>query len=84
MREICMLRLRWRELETESRFALIGHEGGNPGYRQGRSYGPPRQLSTLPGFSTAPQTRIPKVFSLPFAWLDLPEPRNSNGVAPVF
>ncbi len=35
MREIRMLRARWRGLETESRLGLHGHERGNPGYRQG-------------------------------------------------
>ena len=29
-----MLRARWRELETEPRTRLNGHEGGNPGYGQ--------------------------------------------------
>ena len=38
MREIRSLRLTWRGLETESRMTLIGHEGGNPGHRQGPSY----------------------------------------------
>ena len=33
MREICMLRARWRGLETEPRTSLHGHEGGNPGYK---------------------------------------------------
>ena len=35
MREIRMLRAMWRELETGPRWALLGHEGGNPGYGQG-------------------------------------------------
>jgi hypothetical protein len=35
VREIRMLRSRWRGLETESRLGLYGHERGNPGYRQG-------------------------------------------------
>jgi hypothetical protein len=48
VREIRTLRARWRGLETESRITLPGHEGGNPGDRQGGSYGPPRQSSTLP------------------------------------
>ena len=47
MREIRMLRARWRGLETELRMSLNGHEGGNPGYGQGLSYGPPRQPPTL-------------------------------------
>ena len=38
MREIRMLRVMWRELETGSRTSLAGHEGGNPGYRQGLFY----------------------------------------------
>ncbi len=37
-------------LETGLRSTLNGHEGGNPGYGQGHSYGPPRQSSTLPRF----------------------------------
>jgi len=38
VREIRMLRVKWRELETGSRTSLAGHEGGNPGYRQGMIY----------------------------------------------
>ena len=38
MREIRMLRVMWRELETGSRTSLAGHEGGNLGYRQGLFY----------------------------------------------
>ena len=34
MREIRTLRARWRELETEPRTGLNGHEGRNPGYSQ--------------------------------------------------
>ncbi len=34
MREIRMLRSRWRGLETESRLGLHGHERGNLGYGQ--------------------------------------------------
>ncbi len=34
MKEIFMLRARWRELETEPRIRLNGHEGENPGYGQ--------------------------------------------------
>ncbi len=49
MREIRMLRARWRGLETEPRTSLHGHEGGNPGHSQGMPYGPPRQSPTLPG-----------------------------------
>ena len=48
MREIRTLRAMRRELETEPRRVLFGHEGGNPGHSQGRSYGPPRQFPTLP------------------------------------
>ena len=48
MREIRMLRSRRRGLETGPRTSLNGHEGGNPGYGQGISYGPPRQPPTLP------------------------------------
>jgi hypothetical protein len=50
VREIRTLRARWRELETGLRRLLGGHEGGNPGYRQGGSSGLPRQFSTLPGY----------------------------------
>ena len=35
MREIRMLRTMWRVLETGLRTTLAGHEGGNPGHRQG-------------------------------------------------
>ena len=49
MREIRTLRAMWRVLETESRSSLNGHEEGNLGYSQGKTYGPPRQRSTLPG-----------------------------------
>ena len=48
MRQIRTLRAMRRELETEPRSVLYGHEGGNPGYSQGGTYGPPRQFSTLP------------------------------------
>jgi hypothetical protein len=51
VREICTLRARRRGLETESRVTLAGHEGANPGYRQGRSYGPPRQFLTQPAWA---------------------------------
>jgi len=47
VREIRMLRSRRRGLETGPRTSLNGHEGGNPGYGQGISYGPPRQPPTL-------------------------------------
>jgi hypothetical protein len=36
VREIRLLRSRWRGLETESRLGLHGHERGNPGYRSSR------------------------------------------------
>ena len=49
MRQIRMLRAMRRELETALRILLTGHEGGNPGYSQGESYGLPRQLSTRLG-----------------------------------
>jgi hypothetical protein len=49
VREIRMLRAMWRVLETGLRKLLTGHEGGNAGYRQGASFGSPRQRSTLPG-----------------------------------
>jgi hypothetical protein len=48
VRQIRTLRAKWRELETGLRRLLGGHEGGNPGYRQGGSSGLPRQFSTLP------------------------------------
>jgi len=38
VREIRTLRAMWRGLETESRTTLHGHEGRNPGYRQGEAY----------------------------------------------
>jgi hypothetical protein len=48
VRDIRMLRAMRRELETELRIRLSGHEGGNPGHSQGDSYGLPRQFPTLP------------------------------------
>jgi len=50
VQEICTLRAMRRALETESRNLLTGHEGGNAGNSQGRSYGFTRQRSTLPEF----------------------------------
>ena len=53
MREIRTLRVMWRELETGLRTFLAGHEGGNPGYRQGTSY-----RTTAPALDpTSPGTR---------------------------
>jgi hypothetical protein len=47
VRQIRTLRAMRRELETGLRHLLPGHEGGNPGYRQGAAYGLPRQFPTL-------------------------------------
>jgi hypothetical protein len=58
VREIRTLRAMRRELETEPRRRLFGHEGGNPGNSQGHSYGPPRQFSTLPGSRRQKTPRI--------------------------
>ncbi len=50
MREIRTLRAMWRELETELRTLLNGHEGGKtPDTAKRASYEPPRQFPTLPG-----------------------------------
>ena len=51
-----MLRARWRELETELRTRLNGHEGGNPGYSQ---------ASVLTGHraSSQPYIRLPPSIS---------------------
>jgi hypothetical protein len=38
VREIRMLCVMWRELETELRLFLLGHEGGNSGHGQGAAY----------------------------------------------
>jgi hypothetical protein len=51
VRQIRMLRAMWRELETGLRQLLTGHDGGNPGHRQGAAYGLPRQFPTLPSDS---------------------------------
>ena len=47
MKEIFMLRARWRELETEPRTRLNGHEGETPIRTSRRPDGPPRQFPTL-------------------------------------
>jgi hypothetical protein len=47
VRETRMLRARWRELETELRLFLLGHERGNPGYGQGTSL-PSHRASSRP------------------------------------
>ena len=47
MRAIRILRLMWGVLETELRALLIGHEGGNAGYRQKVSQRLPRHHSTV-------------------------------------
>jgi hypothetical protein len=52
VRQIRMLRAMRRELETGLRPLLPGHEGGNPGHRQGAAYGLPRQFPTLPGWTS--------------------------------
>ena len=52
MRSIRMLRAMRRELKTELRTLLLGHEGRNPGHGQGDAYGFTRQLSTLPRSSS--------------------------------
>ncbi len=46
MREIRMLRLMWRGLETELRITLAGHEGGNSGHRQGEAPLSPRPTAS--------------------------------------
>jgi hypothetical protein len=53
VREIRLLRAMWRTLETDLRNFLNGHEGGNAGYSQGRSYGFTRQRSTLSGWQSS-------------------------------
>jgi hypothetical protein len=58
VREICMLRAMWRELETELRLSLPGHEGGNSGYGQGPSY-----RVTAPALDP---TRVPGQFSVAY------------------
>ena len=49
MKEIFMLRARWRELETGLRTRLNRHEGGKPpDTAKPCPDGPPRQFPTLP------------------------------------
>ena len=64
MREIRTLRARRRGLETELRIIPGGHEGGNPGHRQGRSCGQPRQSSTLPPGSPRSKPHLREVAQL--------------------
>ena len=64
MREIRMLRVMWRELETGSRTSLDGHEGGNPGYRQGLFY-----RVTAPALDPTNTSRIPDVTRIFHAWI---------------
>lgn len=47
LRRRTALRSRRRELETESRLGLHGHERGNPGYRQGHDLADHRASSRL-------------------------------------
>jgi hypothetical protein len=61
VREIRTLRAKWRGLETESRTTLHGHEEGNPGYRRGKTYGLPRQSSTLPALLAAAAIEKPNI-----------------------
>jgi len=58
VREIRMLRAMRRGLEPELRNLLTGHKGGNPGYSQEASYGPPRQSSILPVIIPNKQTKL--------------------------
>jgi hypothetical protein len=60
VRQIRMLRARWRELETGPRTLLTGHEEGNLGHSQGVAYGLPRQFPTLPGIESLPVTKWPR------------------------
>ena len=57
MREILTLRARWRELETELRTRLNGHEGGNPGYSQA-SVLTGHRASSRPYQPNLPTTRL--------------------------
>ena len=47
MKEIFMLRARWRELETEPRTRLTGTKGATPDTAKPGPDGPPRQFPTL-------------------------------------
>jgi len=60
VREIRMLRSRWRGLETESRSGLCGHERGNPGHRQDHDLTDHRA-------SPRPYRGIPPLFSVDIA-----------------
>ena len=68
MREIRMLRTRWRELETESRNGLRHRQMAKAA---GNSYSPclrpPRQLSTLPegGWGKRPKGPRPHAYPTP-------------------
>src|SRR6516165_4188334 len=59
VRQIRMLRAMRRGLETDSRWRLHGHAGGNSGHGQGATYGFPRQFPTLP----RPRPRRRSVFT---------------------
>ncbi len=70
MREIRMLRATWRGLETESRTTLLGHEERKLGYRQGKTYGLPRQSSTLPRHHNNPCVAPARVLFRQYAFAD--------------
>ena len=85
MREIRMLRVMWRGLETELRSGLHGHERGNPGHRQGHDLtdhrASPRPYRDGTTASTA-------VFLEPETWADgysviQPSPAEANEIAVV-
>ena len=77
MREIRTLRARWRELETEPRTRLHGHEGGNPGYSQADVLTGHR-ASSRPYIGIALTIRQPKVAHGPSEQLE-PLPRQLCG-----
>jgi hypothetical protein len=85
VREIRTLRAMWRGLQTELRSFLNGHEGGNPGYSQVVSYGPPRQRSTLPSTlrTTHPSAKppVPKIQGRRTLRTVSVEPRSTNSAA---